>query len=695
MEYAKILQQSAGKFDYRESPLKTLQKVNDLKKTINKDGRQSLPKREPYANKIATYLTKEHLDRKMNEGSIIYKMQQQKLIDDLQLKALANSQEQGTQEQYIKLAREQVQKMKLLSDPAQVAYLKKVDPLGYFYLEEQANLTQQKIDAIKQGKDPQNVEKVDNSALYNLLRGLPIQSSDTSSSADSFSLPSRHSSLMRAPMTQYQLTQNAIDALARYASTSSSSSAQPTEYESDYPQSEPSSLLDILPSSKRAKIMEDEGPILTQHMMDTMAQNPDVTPEEALNEALEDIPNARELLASQELAQAPAPAPVEAPVAAPVAAPAQQAPAQEPELTLNQLKILAKQKNIPVTKKGKAKTKTQLLQDIEDYDRQYALARQMTVYQEPIPLSIPSMSMLRKYGIQSLRKLADLNQIPYDETTSDKEIRELLILKKKGIRRVLSPQFVEPRRHLTQEEQQDINEALGQSFENQLLSQYLTEAQTATAEQAQAPAQAPAAAAEQAPEPARKTFIFKKSEIDKLTKQQLVVVAKNRGIDTMNKSKSELVSAILKFEEERKPKGSGFKSLASYPPHMIAGALHTVRQMKKNRLNKNEYNREQAHNLKNQAIRKVHGEGFFGDLKDKFANWFFWNVNPLGRTIGGLKEAHARHQQMRGGNIFSSFLSGIATPFRLARNINPAFDFGVGKAADALGVPTIGQVINQ
>jgi hypothetical protein len=49
---------------------------------------------------------------------------------------------------------------------------------------------------------------------------------------------------------------------------------------------------------------------------------------------------------------------------------------------------------------------------------------------------------------------------------------------------------------------------------------------------------------------------------------------------------------------------------------------------------------------------------------------------------------------VQGGNIFGSFLAGIATPFRLARNINPAFDFGVGKVADALGVPTISQVIS-
>ena len=44
MEYARILQKSAGKFDYRESPLNTAMKVNELKKTINKDGRANIIK---------------------------------------------------------------------------------------------------------------------------------------------------------------------------------------------------------------------------------------------------------------------------------------------------------------------------------------------------------------------------------------------------------------------------------------------------------------------------------------------------------------------------------------------------------------------------------------------------------------------------------------------------------------------------
>ena len=47
----------------------------------------------------------------------------------------------------------------------------------------------------------------------------------------------------------------------------------------------------------------------------------------------------------------------------------------------------------------------------------------------------------------------------------------------------------------------------------------------------------------------------------------------------------------------------------------------------------------------------------------------------------------------KGGDFLGSFLSGIATPFRVGASINPAFGFGVAQAADALGVPKIQDVI--
>jgi hypothetical protein len=70
------------------------------------------------------------------------------------------------------------------------------------------------------------------------------------------------------------------------------------------------------------------------------------------------------------------------------------------------------------------------------------------------------------------------------------------------------------------------------------------------------------------------------------------------------------------------------RPLSSYPPHIIAGALHIVKNMRRNRPNQNEYNREQAHHLLQQTL---HGEGFFSDLKDKIGMWLFKNVHPVGR----------------------------------------------------------------
>lgn len=69
-----------------------------------------------------------------------------------------------------------------------------------------------------------------------------------------------------------------------------------------------------------------------------------------------------------------------------------------------------------------------------------------------------------------------------------------------------------------------------------------------------------------------------------------------------------------------------------------------------------------------------------------------------GQIVGGGvhlgKMPYGEAVNTHGGNIFDSFLSGVATPFRLAANINPIFGFGVDKIADGLGVPQIQDVIN-
>ena len=149
--------------------------------------------------------------------------------------------------------------------------------------------------------------------------------------------------------------------------------------------------------------------------------------------------------------------------------------------------------------------------------------------------------------------------------------------------------------------------------------------------------------------------IVKKIEDSKKKYSEESHLRKIEEIEKEHTQKKEKLEDEHKKKVSKYAKGNGFKPLSSYPHHIIAGALNKNYLRYRHLIpNQNEYNREQAHKLTHQAVKNAHG-----------------------------------------GNIFDSFLSGIATPFRLARNINPAFDFGVGTVADALGVPTISQVINK
>jgi hypothetical protein len=145
MEYAKILQQSAGKSDYRESPLKTLMKVNELRKTIDKDGRVNIIRQEPYANRIQSYLTKEELKRRINLGASTYKSGVQQVINDYQLEKLKND-----PLKYIEKARKQTEMMKLFNNPSQMEYLRKIDPVGLFFLEQSQEDEKEQVQREKQ-----------------------------------------------------------------------------------------------------------------------------------------------------------------------------------------------------------------------------------------------------------------------------------------------------------------------------------------------------------------------------------------------------------------------------------------------------------------------------------------------------------------------------------------------------------------
>jgi len=498
MEYAKILQQSAGKSDYRESPLKTLMKVNELKKTINKDGRANIVRQEPYANRIATYLSKEELNKQINAGARQYLAGVYDYYNDKQLKALANNPK--TEGDYLKEARKQTQMMKLLRDPAQVEYLKKVDPVGYFYLEQ---VNQQNIQAIKEASADPTGEN-----LRNLIRGLPLNvGSDLSSEPDSV-FPHGLDSLRSK--SQVELTQEARDALQRHIT---------------------SGAYDSSPASSIAS----EEPIVQQHAQELMDENPDLDDIEADRQARENVVEAREIKAQY-----------------------------EDELS----------------KKSKQLSRTAIEEAMREleYERKPLLLdyRPEMVQQ---PGNIQSMRQLKKYGRISLERIAQTNNIPYDKETTDSELRKRIILKQKQYTGILPTVEMMP-------------------YASELEPKFMSAREI------------------------RELAISK--GVTGITK-------KDKAATVMAKAKKQKIELGDGFA----PTGRGFKPLSSYPPHIIAGALHIVKQRKKLRTNPNEYNREQAYHLTQKAI---HGEGFFGDLKDKLMNWAFYNIHPLGRMTKYIQQ---------------------------------------------------------
>jgi len=167
-----------------------------------------------------------------------------------------------------------------------------------------------------------------------------------------------------------------------------------------------------------------------------------------------------------------------------------------------------------------------------------------------------------------------------------------------------------------------------------------------------------------------KTGVLSKKQLTKLKLEDLQQVSQDLGLNVIGKKtvKQSHVDAIQKYKSgkgftPKKLTGKGFVPLHKIPPHVIAGSLaHHIKRVRNKR-----------------KLMKVHLHNPFQNTENQE-----YRKNLTRNAIHDVK----------GGNIFGSFLAGIATPFRLARNINPAFDFGVGKVADALGVPTISQVIS-
>ena len=597
MEYAKLLQQSAGKFDYRESPLKTLMKVNDLRKTIDKDGRANIVREEPYANKIETYLSKEELKRKINDGARKYLTGVRQYYNNIALGALTNDPED--QSIFLKEARKQAQQLKLLNDPSQVEYLKKVDPLGLFYLEKSFESQKEKIIEAMKDTTGNNLKK--------LIRGQPLNTPAPINppSSDTDSVFPYGLGALRSE-NQLQLTENARNAIDRFINKSSPNVPYTTL---SYGTSATPSSSSVTSSSSSygtppQTISNTEIPIQQQHAQELMDENPILEPPEAFRQAERNIIDARPV--AQELMD--------------------EYPILEPPEAFRDAEYLDYERELTMRAIDNALTKDRSLDRFafteevlnnpelaESIRRKYVdemipsipdpSQLRLGFTPEKIPEVIPSTSMLKKYGRITLEKMAKSHNIPYDGETTDSELRKRLILKRKEYTSVLPP--TEGIRPYVQVMPYRQSVAI-----QKLPSKKALKTAGIRAEYA---------------------FPDYEQLMRIRTKEQQKIYADTYDIPyNENESIKDFKVRVAPYTLAPTTAGEGFRPLSSYPPHIIGGALHIVKQRKKLRTNPNEYNREQAYHLTQQAIR---GGGFFGDLFNKINLWTFRNINPIGRMI--------------------------------------------------------------
>ena len=463
MEYAKLLQQSAGKFDYRESPLKTLMKVNDLRKTIDKDGRANIVREEPYANKIETYLSKEELKRKINDGARKYLTGVRQYYNNIALGALTNDPED--QSIFLKEARKQAQQLKLLNDPSQVEYLKKVDPLGLFYLEKSFESQKEKIIEAMKDTTGNNLKK--------LIRGQPLNTPAPINppSSDTDSVFPYGLGALRSE-NQLQLTENARNAIDRFINKSSPNVPYTTL---SYGTSATPSSSSVTSSSSSygtppQTISNTEIPIQQQHAQELMDENPILEPPEAFRQAERNIIDARPV-AQELMDEYPILEPPEAfrqaerniidarPVAQELM---DEYPILEPPEAFRDAEYLDYERELTMRAIDNALAKDRSLDRFafteevlnnpelaESIRRKYVdemipsipdpSQLRLGFTPEKIPEVIPSTSMLKKYGRITLEKMAESHNIPYDGETTDSELRKRLILKRKEYTGVLPP----------------------------------------------------------------------------------------------------------------------------------------------------------------------------------------------------------------------------------------------------------------
>lgn len=302
MEYAKLLQQSAGRFDYRESPSKTAMKVNEIRNTIDKGGRQSLPRQQTYANKIEQRLTKEDLKRKINTGAFRYKSAVQQEYDDLILSKLRNRND----DEYMKTAKTQSEFMKILGDSNKIEYLSKVDPFGLFMLRQQNE--KNKIDFLDQNKqlddykqlrttDPDRAQQMyefSNNSLLKLFGNQPdIPSLNTGLSVPILSqynplptrLPAPPAPIREPPPAPEPVK---VPSYGDVAKTRNRFGGLPIDDEDELDSFSLPTHSEVEPD-----LDEQEQEIADEVAESIMAENPDISESEASAEAIDDVKEAR------------------------------------------------------------------------------------------------------------------------------------------------------------------------------------------------------------------------------------------------------------------------------------------------------------------------------------------------------------------------------------------------------------------
>lgn len=613
MEYAKLLERSAGKFDYRESPLKTQMKVNELRKTINKDGRANIIKQEPYANKIATYLSKEELKRKTNEGASRYKMAVQDEYDNLVLNKLKNR----TDDEFMKTAKKQSEFMKLISDPSKVEYLNKVDPFGLFILRQKQE--KDKTDFIRENNELQQYKNLRQQKPEQALQMFqfsenPLIKLFGSHPEDEKLVQDVAQEVGDNNVARRIVAHSGIDAMADQAGLSEGETEELHKEADQVPITHSKVSVETFPSGEPVTFAGEQlvqAPVVKEQTVASLsgATGPSgpITLQEAESMPIPELKRVMLVDYNYKIQSENKPDMIKE--------------LQEKDLVSRGITVSSLPSFLPEEEEGEEEL-SGIIEQEEESRLQKLLSKKDIAKRGLLQASLLS---LFKKAEKDVKQLEEEHQKELDKLELKKQKDKLELEKKHN------------------ESKEDIAKAQKKQEEYSIRLRKLGEIM----------GKEPTDKNQDKYNNSQKTYDENQRLLDNAIEESSEEKYLKRVQELEQKHLEEKEKLERKHKEKvsKYAKGNGFKPLSSYPKHIIAGALHRNYLRYRHLIpNQNEYNREQAHRL---------------------------------------------IQQAKGGNIFSTFLSGIAAPFRLARNINPVFDFGVGKVADALGVPTVSEVINK